>query len=409
VQYGTDFQKIADHLWPRGFCAVQDKYDQIVADGSIPGLAVMAKRADDLETRRIKLPYISIESFVAVEKGLSYDSSWCEKEADSLAAACRDYGFFYLSHHGIPEEKLDKVISLAREFFALPLVEKDRIKRYDAGGPEGGDGARGYQGLGENVTGGLKDMQEAIDFYRDWDEDKREEGDGGPGSVKTLQGRNLWPELPPELKDVYLDYIEEVKLVGRALMRAMGAALKLGTPMAEGADRSTEDEDTFVRNTDDPFWVMRMIGYPPLEDPLDINDTAADITQYSCGEHTDYGCVTLLLSDSTPGALQVQLKDGTWINANPIPGYFVVNIGDMMERWTNGLWKSTKHRVIHRGDKTRISVPFFFEPNFDAVVKPLAKCVEETGGMPIHEGSTYGEHLLTKVFSNFYYSKRTDW
>lgn len=252
-------------------------------------------------------------------------------------------------------------------------------------------------------------MQEAIDWYREWPESLREAGDGGPSSVKTLQGHNLWPEQPSELKDVYEAYIEDVKKVGKALVRAMGQALNLGTCYTY-ADKSTEDSEVFVRNTDDTFWVMRMIGYPPLADPLPTSITDnSDITQYSCGEHTDYGCVTLLLSDSTPGALQVQHKDGTWVNANPIPGAFVVNIGDMIERWTNGLWKSTMHRVIHRGEKQRISVPFFYEPNFDAVVKPLRKCVEESGGTEVHAGSTYGEHLLTKVFSNFYYSKRTDW
>ena len=172
---------------------------------------------------------------------------------------------------------------------------------------------------------------------------------------------------------------------------------------------------------------MRMINYPPLPPapaglarPTNTSSTTggdaadSDLSQFSCGAHTDYGCVTLLLTDPTPGALQVQLKDGTWLPADPIPGAFVVNIGDMIERWTNGLWKSTMHRVIHRGDggengKGRVSVPFFFEPNFDAVVRPLEDCVRRSGQSSMHGGSTYGEHLLTKVFSNFYYSKRTDW
>jgi isopenicillin N synthase-like dioxygenase len=105
----------------------------------------------------------------------------------------------------------------------------------------------------------------------------------------------------------------------------------------------------------------------------------------------------------------VQLKDGTWLSADPVRGAFVVNIGDMIERWTNGLWRSTLHRVIHRGDAYRVSVPFFYEPAFDAVVAPLQKCVRDSGREAMHAGSTYGEHLLTKVFSNFYYSKRTDW
>lgn len=116
----------------------------------------------------------------------------------------------------------------------------------------------------------------------------------------------------------------------------------------------------------------------------------------------DYGCVTLLLADSTPNALHVQRKDGSWISADPIPGAFVVNIGDMIERWTNGLWKSTNHRVIHRGANYRVSVPFFFEPDFNARIKPLAKCIAETGGKEKYDEVVYGEHLLAKVKGNFY-------
>lgn len=350
------------------------------------------------------LPIIDISSFL--------DSASSEEArqttAKAINAACVNYGFFYLTGHGIPLDELDRIISLARSFFHLPLEEKNKIKRFDAGGPEGGDGARGYQGLGENVTGGLQDMQEAIDWYREWGSTKREQGDSGPNSVKSLQGPNLWPSQPAELRPVYEAYIERVKIVGAALVHAMGVALGLPTPTSSAATTSTDAEDTeiFVRNCSDSFWVMRMIGYPPLTTP---HTPGTDISQFSCGAHTDYGCVTLLHTDDTPGALQVQLKDGTWLPAHPIRGAFVVNIGDMIERWTNGLWKSTMHRVIHRGEQYRVSVPFFYEPNFGAVVKPLEKCVEMSGGREIHPGSTYGEHLLTKVFSNFYYSKRTDW
>lgn len=112
--------------------------------------------------------------------------------------------------------------------------------------------------------------------------------------------------------------------------------------------------------------------------------------------------MTLLLSDSTPNALQVQLKDGSWLTANPIPGAFVINIGDMIERWTNGEWKSTNHRVVHQGSNFRVSVPFFFEPDFDAAVKPLQACVKRTGGEAKFDEVVYGDHLLGKIRGNFY-------
>ncbi|EMD93456.1 hypothetical protein COCC4DRAFT_164732 [Bipolaris maydis ATCC 48331] len=332
------------------------------------------------------------------------------KTAQAINAACTTYGFFYLTGHGIPQAQLDSVISLTQQFFALPLDEKAKIERFDAGSPQGGDGARGYQRLctDDDRGDGLQDLQEAVDFYAEWPDELREEGDGGPGSVKSLQGRNLWPEQPRGLRAAYEEYIARVSGVGEALVRAMGEALEL-----EGE----EERGVIEGACKGSFWVVRMIGYPPLPSPPASTTTTRlmrgeeeEQQQFSCGAHTDYGCVTLLLSDDTPNALQIQLKDGTWLNADPVPGAFVVNIGDMIERWTNGLWKSTLHRVIHRtGDRYRISVPFFYEPNFYAEVAPLETCVKRTGGKRVYESSVYGEHLLTKVFSNFYYSKRTDW
>lgn len=357
--------------------------------------------------------------------------------AQALNAACLSYGFFYLTGHGIPLSILDTIISLARTFFSLPLAEKLAIKRFDAGGPEGGDSARGYQAVGENVSDGLQDLQEAVDWYAERScSGEDEEGNGSrDGSVKVLQGRNLWPQRPPEMKGVYEEYVEEVKMVGQAVVHAMGVALGLGPRRCGGHDEGNdddeeededddeEDEEMFVRKCKDSFWVMRAINYPPLPKTATQTSSATTTTpRFSCGAHTDYGCITLLLSDPTPSALQVQLKDGSWLNADPLRGAFVVNIGDMIERWTNGVWKSTLHRVVHCGDENgdrgdggrgqgRISVPFFYEPGFDVEVKALRKF---GGGVGARSGGkaevgTYGEHLLTKVFSNFYYSKRTEW
>ncbi|KAF2798459.1 naringenin,2-oxoglutarate 3-dioxygenase [Melanomma pulvis-pyrius CBS 109.77] len=364
--------------------------------GSQPEPAMETHQSNPNDTQPAPIPQITSLPLIDISSFLDPHSSPSARQltASSINSACINYGFFYLTGHGIPTSKLDQIIMLARHFFASPLFVKNKIRRREAGSSEGGDGARGYQGIGENLTQGRRDIHEAVDLYREWDHAVKTPGAGGEGTYRTLQGPNLWPAEPEELKDVYLEYIDQLQDVGRALVRAMGVALDLGTPTGEPADKETEDEDVFVRNTDRSFWVMRMIGYPRLETPIEDG--------LSCGEHTDYGCVTLLLADPTPGALQVLLKDGrTWLPADPIPGAFVVNIGDMIERWTNGLWKSTRHRVVHRGDEYRVSVPFFFEPNFEAVVRPLGKCVERTGGKAVYEGSTYGRHLAAKVDSNF--------
>ncbi|TID13218.1 naringenin 2-oxoglutarate 3-dioxygenase [Venturia nashicola] len=302
--------------------------------------------------------------------------------AKELYTACLEHGFFYLTDHGVAPSILENILDLARRFFLQSSAEdKASIKRRPA--HEGGDSARGYQVLNENITKGLRDFQEAVDLYKQFDDT---ENSISPlkADYDFLRGPNLWPSHPPELKTVYEQYIDRCKKVGAEVIRAMGEALQL----------SGEERDALTSSTDNSFWVMRMIGYPPLQNE-------ADEQGVSCGEHTDYGCVTLLLADSTKGALQVQLKDGSWINADPIPGAFVVNIGDMIERWTNGEWRSTKHRVIHRGPNYRISVPFFFEPNFDAEIKPLQKCIERTGGHPVFQSIVYGDHLTAKVKANY--------
>ena len=111
------------------------------------------------------------------------------------------------------------------------------------------------------------------------------------------------------------------------------------------------DEDYFDKFMTDPFWVIRLIGYPPL--PVDHKGV-------SCGQHTDYGCLTILNTDDTQDALQVWSKQGEWITVSPMPGAFVINIGDMINNWTNDQYTATLHRVIHRGGNYRISIPFFY-------------------------------------------------
>lgn len=317
------------------------------------------------------LPIIDISPFLSLSS-TSLERAEC---ARAIYDACHDTGFFYLRNHGIPCARTDEILELARSFFLdASDEEKSSIARQDAGTGDG-DGARGWQRVGENVTQGKRDWHEAVDLYRDMDDPR------GP-PYETLKGPNRWPSTPSPLKETYQSYIADLLKLGEVVVRAMGHAL------------DPEDEDVFVKQTTKSFWVMRMIGYPPLP-------SEAPNTGISCGEHTDYGCLTFLLADSTKGALQVQHRSGSWIDADPIPGAFVVNIGDMIERWTNGLWKSTKHRVIHRGREWRFSVPFFFEPDFEARIKPLKSCIERTGGREKYDEVVYGDFLRRKVEGNF--------
>lgn len=187
--------------------------------------------------------------------------------ANELYAACLEHGFFYLTDHGIAPSILENILDLARRFFLDSSAEdKASIKRRPT--HEGGDSARGYQVLNENITKGLRDFQEAIDFYKEFDDTPNATTTQEP-HYDFLHGPNLWPTHPPELKAVYEQYIEQCKTIGAHVVRAMGEALQL----------AGEEKDTLTRSTDNSFWVMRMIGYPPLQNK-------ADEQGVSCGEHT---------------------------------------------------------------------------------------------------------------------------
>lgn len=329
------------------------------------------------------LPLIDISPFLP---SAPLDPKARKRCAEDIYNACTSTGFFYLTNHGIPKSQTDAVLSMGRDFFLNSSAEeKNAIVRKKVG-VEDGDGARGWQPVRDNMTGGKRDWQEAVDLYREPDETEQVRPRNEP-PYDLLMGKNLWPQRPDTLKKTYEDYVANVLGLGDTVVTAMGAALGI-------------DEEIFSRQTRKSFWGMRLIGYAPIPDPSSskqVNDDGG----ISCGEHTDYGCVTLLLTDSTKGALQVKSTSGSWINADPIPGAFVVNIGDMMERWTNGLWRSTTHRVVHRGDEFRVSVPFFYEPDFGATIQPLATCIDRTGGVARYSDVIYGQHLISKVSKNF--------
>ncbi|QRV77469.1 hypothetical protein RhiJN_05484 [Ceratobasidium sp. AG-Ba] len=308
------------------------------------------------------------------------------KVAEALHAACRDFGFFYLDISAfVDRDQTDELAELAHRFFKLDNKVKEGLHIQNQ------DLARGYQRLGENITQGKADQHEGLDFYAPV---------AKPDKTRPLWGENQWPseEDLPRFKRAYEAWIEKMKELGMIVMEAMAHGLGM-----------TPDEWADLRGKiDDSFWVMRVIGYPPLSNEAD---------GISCGAHKDYGCLTFLFADPTPKALQVfkhaskanvdEAGPGEWINADPIPGCVVCNIGEMWEVWTNGLYKSTIHRVIHRGTNYRVSVPFFFEPNFDAVVKPLPAALRlaETSKEQLAEPVVYGEFLYKKVASNFVLGK----
>ncbi|KAK5220442.1 hypothetical protein LTR99_009677 [Exophiala xenobiotica] len=282
--------------------------------------------------------------------------------AHAVDHACREFGFFYLIGHGIPEELRQEMLRLGHEFFSLPQAEKDEISVFNSM-----DRVRGYARLGENVTSGKRDVLEGYDIYREYPNPSKD----------MLRGAQIWPSKPATLRSTVLEYVEKLIPVGQALMRAMGDGL--------GIQNGAEAFEEIVK---DPFWGLKFNGYPPLSTP----DIAEQEKGISCGEHTDYGGLTFLLADDhIKSALEVEDKSGDWIKADPIPGAYVVNIGDMVNVLTSNRYTATVHRVIHRGNIPRVSIPFFFEPSFATMVKPLQGCAE--GNVLPKASVSYYEHM----------------
>ncbi|BGP38578.1 hypothetical protein JCM10450v2_002527 [Rhodotorula kratochvilovae] len=315
--------------------------------------------------------------------------------AAQLHSACLEYGFFYCTgfESVVSEADMRESLDVAREFFARPEAEKAALRI------KPGDGARGWQKIGENVTQDKRDWHEGWDAYKPLPPSLEDPS-------KLLHGANQWPATPASFRPVLERWIAKMHVLGHALMEA--TAMALGIDVDGGPE--SEEWARMKRWVDDPFWVIRTIGYPPLPE---------DAEGVSCGAHKDYGNFTLLHADSTPGALQVFLASdsgptvengvrGTWIAADPLPGAFVVNIGEMVEVYSAGLYRATLHRVVHTGKAYRVSIPFFFEPSYEARIEPLSSALrlrEKLHGpsaAPLAiKPVVYGEFLSAKVSGNF--------
>jgi isopenicillin N synthase-like dioxygenase len=296
--------------------------------------------------------------------------------AKQIQAACRDRGFFYVTGHGVMTGLLAELADASADFFALPQADKLEIAM-----ERGGRAWRGYFPVGAELTSGRPDLKEGLYFGAELPEDDPRVLAGLP-----LHGRNLFPRQVPRLRPLVLAYLDALTTAGQAVLA--GVALSLGLDARYFATGYTAD----------PTILFRIFHYPPSR-PQDEG--------WGVGEHTDYGLVTLLAQDDS-GGLQVAAPEG-WIDAPPIAGTLVCNIGDMLERLTGGWYKSTPHRVRNLSGHGRLSFPFFLDPGFAAEVPPLPdRAAAADDGSRRWDGQdlraftgSYGDYLLGKVSKVF--------
>ncbi|XP_048502233.1 probable 2-oxoglutarate-dependent dioxygenase At3g50210 isoform X2 [Beta vulgaris subsp. vulgaris] len=204
--------------------------------------------------------------------------------------------------------------------------------------------------------------------------------------IKISAATGYRPSNPQHFKLVMEEYIGLCTKLSKTIMRGIALALT-------GSANSLEGDIA-----GDPFWSIRMNGYPGISNANALNITKNHV---GSGIHTDYGILTLLNQDENINALQVKNRLGEWIWAPPIPGTFMCNIGDMLKILSNGLYESTPHQVTNMTPNYRVSVVYFYEPNYDSTIQPLDICVEKSGGEKKFEAVVYGDHLTAKVRNTF--------
>lgn len=306
------------------------------------------------------------------------DEAALKQTTAQLRAHLETTGFLYVVGHPISTKQIEAVRDFSKRFFALPGTEKHKLQ-IDRN-------FRGYLPFAAStiVTSSVEtakkpNQSESLFFLH-------EVADDDPRAVneKPLQGPNQWPDeaVLPGFRDAIESYVQAMTVLGQKLVGAI--SISLGMPV-----------DSLDRYFDDPTTFLRLLHYPPQP---------AEKNLFGSAPHTDYGFITLLAQDDV-GGLEVMNKRGDWVAAPPVPGAFVMNVGDILARWSNDLFVSTPHRVVNRSGHERYSQPFFFDPSMDEAIEVLSACVGEDGHKT-YEPVLYGDYLMERIDKNYHYRKK---
>ncbi|RDX48840.1 Clavaminate synthase-like protein [Lentinus brumalis] len=274
--------------------------------------------------------------------------------------ACINVGFLYVKNHGIPEVTIDIALAASKEFFSLPLEKKMELDITKSAN------FKGYNPIlsSNNDPGNGGDLHEGFERANDG----------------AMAGANVWPADAPGFRESVLGYYHAAVNLGRKLFPLFALALDL-------------PEDFFADKTKNAAAIMRVLHYPPQTGPVD--DRVIGI-----GAHTDFECFTVLWQEPDIQALQVLNKQKQWIDAPPIPGTLVVNLGDQFARWTNDVFKSTVHRAINRSGVRRYSIPLFFGTDYDVKLEPIPSCVSPDRPLK-YEVVTAGDYVKERLKATY--------
>jgi len=297
--------------------------------------------------------------------------------AEAIHKACRETGFFYVSHHGIASELVAAQFAMARRFFDLPLAAKMALDMRNAPSTAGYEpvGAQKLDSQDAKAKAAPPDLKESFYCMVDLPADH-------PMSLRRARGfgHNQWPAELPQMRPTLLDYQRAVQQLGNRILSLLALSLSL-------------EPHWFEKHYQLPVSTVRLIKYPP-------QPALAEFNQIGAGAHTDWGGITILAQDDV-GGLEVRNAAGEWLIAKPMPGTFVINLGDLMARWTNGIYNSNLHRVKNNSSgRDRYSVATFYSPNPDAVIEPIPTCVSESN--PQHFAVCTAAEHISEMFRRSY-------
>ncbi len=303
------------------------------------------------------------------------DAAGKAKVARQVGQACRDIGFLIISGHGIDQALIERTDAVSRKFFDLPLEDKMAVVRPAM------DVTRGYIPMETEAVAASRGEKTAGDLNESFmigpvDVDPSDPYDTRPEAGKHFHP-NLWPAAPDGLRETYTAYYRAMGDLAARLMRIFALALEL-------------PEAFFDDKIDCHISRLRIRNYPEQTTPPKPG-------QLRAGAHSDYGSLTILKAEANPGGLQVFNKEGEWVDVPIMEGTYIVNLGELMARWTNDAWVSTLHRVVnppaeHALGSRRQSIIFFHNPNYDADITCIPSCAG-ADNPPKYPPTTSGDHL----------------
>ena len=287
---------------------------------------------------------------------------------------CRTTGFLAVSGHGVPAATIDAGWTQAEEFFALPVERKESAKAPYPGYPYG------YLGLETELLARSRGVEAPADRKESFNggPERAPKGVTDPEALAFCYAPTIWPDAPAGFRQAWQSYYAAMEDLAARIMRAFAVALNL-------------PEDFFAPFIDAPISALRALNYPALSTPPKPG-------QLRAGAHTDYGSLTILLPQPNSRGLEILAPNGQWMEVPAIPDAFVINIGDLMARWTNDRWVSTLHRVVIPQDgapERRQSFAFFHQPNWSAEICALKGCLA-AGEAPKYAPVRSGPYLMGK-------------